>query len=94
MAGDRAGLKIFLVAPDPVRFERISKRDHLPLKKAEETTLRREKEERERFKSLYGIDIHDISIYNLIMDTNLLPLIESKKTIINITRDFIQYKKK
>lgn len=90
MAGDNADLKIYLTAPDKVRFERIACRDGLTLQEAEHTTREREAREMRRFKELYGIDVKDLSIYHLIIDTSLLPLEETMKTLKNIVSDYIQ----
>lgn len=72
MARDLAHLKICLVAPENVRIERIAKRDNCSPQNAREETLFREELERRRFKRHYAIDIDDLSIYNLILDTGLL----------------------
>lgn len=90
MAGDNADLKIYLTAPDKVRFERIACRDGLTLQEAEHTTREREAREMRRFKELYGIDVKDLSIYHLIIDTSLLPLEDTMKTLKNIVSDYIQ----
>ena len=89
MAKDRAGLKIFLTAPEDVRIRRIAGRDTVDLEKARAQTVLRENAERERYKKYYDIDIRDISIYDLIMDTSLLPLEESIKILKNIISDYI-----
>ena len=90
MAEDNADLKIYLTAPDKVRFERIACRDGLTLQEAEHTTREREAREMRRFKELYGIDVKDLSIYHLIIDTSLLPLEDTMKTLKNIVSDYIQ----
>jgi cytidylate kinase len=90
MAGDNADLKIYLTAPDKVRFERIACRDGLTPQEAEHTTREREAREMRRFKELYGIDVKDLSIYHLIIDTSLLPLEDTMKTLKNIVSDYIQ----
>lgn len=90
MAEDNADLKIYLTAPDKVRFERIACRDGLTLQEAEHTTREREAREMRRFKELYGIEVKDLSIYHLIIDTSLLPLEDTMKTLKNIVSDYIQ----
>ncbi|MEM3108192.1 MAG: AAA family ATPase [Candidatus Bathyarchaeia archaeon] len=90
MAGDKADLKVYLTAPDKVRFERIARRDGLTLQEAERTTRIREEGEARRFRELYGIDVKDLSIYHLIVDTSLLSLEDTMKTLKNIVSDYIQ----
>ncbi len=89
MAGDKAGLKIFLTAPEEVRIRRIAERDSVEFEKAKAQTVLRDKAEREKYKKYYNIDITDISIYDLVMDTSLLPLEESIKILKNIISDYI-----
>jgi len=70
MAED-ADLKIFLTAPLEERIRRIARREGLTLEEARRETLRREQSERERFKRYYGIDINDLSIYDVVLNTAL-----------------------
>ncbi|MFB0543374.1 MAG: (d)CMP kinase [Candidatus Bathyarchaeia archaeon] len=71
MAGDLADLKFFLLAPDEARFRRIGLRDGLSLEEARRSTVERDRRERERFKRLYNIDIDDLTIYDLVLNTEL-----------------------
>jgi len=89
MAKEKASLKIFLTAPEDVRIKRIAERDSVDFEKAKSQTVLREKAEREKYKKYYDIDITDISIYDLIIDTTLLPLEESIKILKNIISDYI-----
>lgn len=66
-----ADIKIFLTAPLDARVRRIAARDGVTVEKAREETLLREGIERERFKSYYGIDITDLSIYDVVLNTEL-----------------------
>ena len=70
MAED-ADLKIFLTAPLEERIKRIARRERLSLDEARRETLKREQSERERFKRYYGIDINDLSIYDVVLNTAL-----------------------
>ena len=66
-----ADFKIFLTAPLEERVRRIARREHLTLEEARRETLRRERSERERFKRYYGIDLTDLSIYDVVLNTAL-----------------------
>ena len=75
MDGERASdLKIYLSAPLDVRVKRIASRDMISYSEAEEATSLREEIERRRFKSLYSIDIDDLSIYDLVLNTGLMSI--------------------
>ncbi|WP_434522118.1 (d)CMP kinase [Halorubrum sp. AS12] len=64
IAGNRADLRIWLDAPDEVRADRTAER-------AEMTSEMQVREviEEQRYKSYYGIDLNDRSIYDLVINT-------------------------
>ncbi|MFQ6053574.1 MAG: (d)CMP kinase [Candidatus Bathyarchaeia archaeon] len=68
---DDADIKIFLTAPADVRIERIAHRDGVTVDEAREETLLRERSERNRYKRYYGVDVLDLSIYDLVLNTGL-----------------------
>jgi cytidylate kinase len=90
MALENADIKIFLTAPKEKRFERIAKRDAISIEEAEKITLLREKLEKERYKKYYGIDLEDISIYDLIVDTSLMDIDKTTNFLISIIKKFIE----
>lgn len=69
MAGEHADLRIWLDAPTDVRADRIGTREDKPLKQAKEETITREDSEALRYREYYDIDIEDLSIYDLIVNT-------------------------
>ncbi|MFH0860530.1 MAG: AAA family ATPase [Candidatus Altiarchaeota archaeon] len=60
-------LKIFLTAPLEVRARRVSVRDKT--RDPEDAILGREASERKRYKGIYGIDLEDLMIYDIILNT-------------------------
>ncbi|MCW3976183.1 MAG: AAA family ATPase [Candidatus Bathyarchaeota archaeon] len=82
-------MKILLTAPDKVRIKRIAKRDAISVKKAYDITYEREKSEKERYLKYYGIDLNDISIYDLIFDTSLLGEKQTMKTLKDMVEDYL-----
>ena len=65
-----ADLKIWLYAPVRCRVKRIVFRDQIADEKiAECITLEREQCEAGRYRSYYSIDINDLSIYHLILNS-------------------------
>jgi len=69
MAKDQAQVRIYLKAPEEVRIGRIANRDHLDYEVARRQTLEREEIQRDRYKRYYGIDIDDLSLYNIVVET-------------------------
>lgn len=91
MAKNFADIKFHLIAPMITRIERIARRDRIPYDEAKEATLLREKIERERFKKIYGIDIDDNSIYDLVLNTGLLPLEVNILFVKKFIQEFVKY---
>jgi cytidylate kinase len=73
-ARDLDALKICLTASLEIRVDRIAKRDGKPSREMRDETLEREGSERSRFKRFYGVDLDDLSIYDLVLNTALMPL--------------------
>jgi cytidylate kinase len=69
MAGDYADMKLWLHAPLDVRAERIAQRENKPFEQARTETQERTESESQRYQEYYGIDIDDLSIYDLAINT-------------------------
>jgi len=94
IAGDLADVKVLLTAPNEVRFRRIADRDHVGVEGARRETEYRESIQHKRYKKYYTIDVNDLSIYELKIDTSLHPIEATKKIIIDAVRDIIAKKAK
>jgi len=69
LAADHADLKIWLDAPEAVRAERIADREDKSVDRALEETKRREQSEALRYNQYYNIDIADLTIYDITVNT-------------------------
>ncbi|ADJ14539.1 (d)CMP kinase [Halalkalicoccus jeotgali] len=69
MAAEHADLRLWLNAPVEVRAERIAEREDKSVKQAKSETLTRAESEARRYEEYYGIDISDLSIYDLAVNT-------------------------
>lgn len=69
LAGEAADFRIWLQAPLPIRAERIASREDKPVDQARAETETREESERHRYREYYDIDITDLSIYDLSINT-------------------------
>ena len=67
---DIADVKVYVTAPLEVRVSRIAARDGISVEEAARETLRREMLHRKRFIEYYGVDIEDLSIFDLVVDTS------------------------
>lgn len=90
-----ADVKIFLVASERVRIERIARREGISYDAAREATLLREGLERRRFNRFYGVDIRDLSLYDLVLNTGLLSVEANIQIITTFIREYIKaYRRK
>lgn len=78
-----AHVKIIFDAPLEVRAKRIAFRDSKSLNEALDELVTREESNRERAQRYYGIDIHDYSVADLVINTGLLNEESIKSILIN-----------
>ena len=90
MSGGDVILRIYLSAPFETRIKRIASRDGVTYAEAERTTNFRENIERRRFKKLYGIDIDDLSIYDLVLNTGLMPIEFNIEIVTTFVRGYLK----
>ena len=88
MAKNYSDLNIYVTASNETRIKRISMRDGLDFKKADKLTLIRSKSEYNRFKRLYKIDINNMDIYDLILNTDHLSKEKSIAILIAACKEF------
>ncbi|ELZ17367.1 cytidylate kinase [Haloterrigena salina JCM 13891] len=69
LAGEQADFRFWLDAPPRVRGERIAEREEKDPARATEETQAREASEAKRYQEYYGIDIRDLTIYDLSVNT-------------------------
>lgn len=67
---EKPDLKIFLTAPFHERVKRIAEREKISFKEAEKETKIREELERSRYLQFYGVDINDLTKYDIIINTS------------------------
>ena len=67
---DNADLRIWLVTPLDVRSQRISEREDKTVEVAKEEIVTREKSEALRYMDIHNIDISNMDIYDLIINTD------------------------
>jgi cytidylate kinase len=69
MAGEHADFRVWLDAPLEIRARRIAEREDKPIDLAREETQARAASEAKRYREYYGIDIEELSIYDLVLNT-------------------------
>ena len=63
---------VFIDCPAEVRAERVADREGVPVGQALADNHERQRVERDRYRVLYGIDIEDLSPYDLVLDSSAL----------------------
>ncbi len=81
-------VSVWLNAALEVRAQRIAQREGIPYKSALNETVARDKSEAKRYHAFYDIDIHNLNIYSLVIDTTrwdqfgvIAIIIEALKTL-------------
>lgn len=64
-------LRVYVTCPFDVRVKRIADREGRELSEVEQETRVREDFEQHRYKAYYGIDLSDLSVYDVIINTSL-----------------------
>ncbi len=82
MLKELADVKLLMVAPDEVRFKRIAERDGTSIESAKKETMAREQIQKQRYKKYYGIDVDDLGIYDLTIDTSLYPVEKTASAVV------------
>lgn len=65
----RAALRVRIVAPAPVRVERVMQRRGVSREEAEDIVLHHERRRRKMLEAIYHIDLSDWSMYDLVLNT-------------------------
>jgi len=63
-------LKVFLAASDEVRAQRVAQREGTEWRRVLDENRVRQGSDAKRYKDIYGFDLNDTSIYDLVLDTD------------------------
>lgn len=61
---------VLITAPIDVRAKRIAEREGKSERRALDEILARESSERKRYRAIYGIDLDDVTVYALVLDSS------------------------
>lgn len=82
-----AALSVYLVCDDEVRAGRVAEREGIDVPQALAENAEREKVERQRYLALYGLDVDDLTIYDLVLDSGALSPHELADRIVEAAHD-------
>lgn len=82
-------LRIHLSCPLEERVRRIAEREGRALEEVERETRFREENELRRFKELYGVDLEDLSVYDLVVNTGLFEADGVARILKNVIDEYL-----
>jgi len=86
----KTGFKIWLIASEEKRAERIAERDKLPIKEAMQVLKEKEAKTRAIYKKLYGFTLgEDLEPFDLILDTDNLNAGEVFQTLCTVMDNIV-----
>lgn len=83
-----ADIRILMHAPLDVRVRRIAEREGRSFEEIKRETMLREESEAKRYKELYGINVNDYSVFDLILNTESF----DEKEMVQILRRAVRIK--
>jgi cytidylate kinase len=72
-------------APE-VRAQRVASREGIPVERAAAENAERQRVERDRYLALYGVDLADLTIYDLVLDSGALSPAQVADAIVDAAR--------
>jgi cytidylate kinase len=82
-------LRIYLTCPFDVRVQRIADREGREVTEVEQETLVREESEQERYMEFYGVDLCDLSVYDVIINTSLYSIKANARILKCIVEEYV-----
>ena len=82
-------LRIYLSCPLEERIHRIAEREGRALKEVDRETRFREENELRRFRDCYGVDLEDLSVYDLVVNTGLFDADGVARILKNIVEEYL-----
>lgn len=87
---DGADLRIYLSCPLEERVRRIAEREGRPIPEVLEETRFREANELVRFREFYGVDLGDLSVYDLVVNTGLFDADAVSRILKNVVAEYLR----
>jgi cytidylate kinase len=82
-------IRFFLTCSFEERVKRIVNREGQSMEAVEKETKAREELERRRYLDYYGVDLDDLSVYDLILNTELFSLESTARILKNVIDEYL-----
>ncbi|MEY4744109.1 MAG: hypothetical protein RL272_54 [Candidatus Parcubacteria bacterium] len=75
-------VRVWIAASTRVRANRVASREGIPFEKALEQIVRRDRDNQERYSQTYGLDLNDLSVYDIVVQTDNLSVEEVVSSLV------------
>ncbi len=82
-------LRIFVTCPFKVRVRRIADREGREYDEVEQETRTREELEQRRYHDYYDVDISDLTIYDVILNTGIFSIEASARILKSLVEEYV-----
>ena len=82
-------LRIFVTCPFEERVRRIADREGREYDEVEQETRSREKLEQKRYQDYYDVDISDLTIYDVILNTGIFSIEASARILKSLVEEYV-----
>ncbi len=81
-------IRIFLLTSFEERIRRIANREDISFEEAEKETMAREESEKKRFRIYYSVDIENLSIYDVVLNTELFEVDATARILKSVVEEY------
>ncbi len=85
-------IRIFLLTSFEERIRRIADREDISFEEAENETVAREESEKDRFRIYYDVKIEDLSIYDVVLNTELFEVDATARILKSVVEEYCSAK--
>lgn len=82
-------LRVYVTCPFKDRVRRIADREGRDYDDVEKETRAREELELRRYQEYYGVDINDLTVYDIILNTGIFSIEASARILKNIVEEYL-----
>jgi len=93
IAGKWAEVRIFYNPPLEIRAKRFAEREGVDFNTALKKVKERDEADEKKYKKLYGIDLSNLSVYDIIIDNSDWSLEDAKRKPIELIEKFLKARK-
>jgi len=94
VAGKWADCRVYVAGSSKVRAGRMAKREGVSKTAASEIMRARDREDNRKYKKLYGINLFDRKIYDIVVNNDRMSLRDARTKPVKIVKEFLRARKR